>query len=249
MPLARKFSRRLPDSSGPSALREVSQQEQAGVEIPSRSNPAWLSVTQLCRRWQLGRRTIYKFIDSRVLPAWKVGAHLYRISVADVLQFEARNAVQSAQRDDQYTKHRQRGGLRSSTLVPSEGTLDRRREWTPALRAPMFYGTGDAGAVPKLHQNAAGIRLLREELDPDVGDHTRLLRGDARRLHSHQPLTATRDHAARWQHQREWIRRSRDCRCPSRIVIDEARWRRVERNSIACHASSPSSGRCATAAA
>ena len=53
--------------------------------------PAWLTVSQLARRWQLGRKTIYKFIDSGTLPVWKVGRHLYRIALADVLRFEARN--------------------------------------------------------------------------------------------------------------------------------------------------------------
>jgi excisionase family DNA binding protein len=53
--------------------------------------PVWLTVSQLCRRWQLGRKTVYKFIDARILPAWKVGSHLYRVAVADVLRFEARN--------------------------------------------------------------------------------------------------------------------------------------------------------------
>src|SRR5467141_1998131 len=51
--------------------------------------PVWLSVSQLCRRWQLSRKTVYKFIDARVLPAWKVGRHLYRVAVEDVLHFEA----------------------------------------------------------------------------------------------------------------------------------------------------------------
>jgi excisionase family DNA binding protein len=51
--------------------------------------PVWLTVSQLCRRWQLSRKTIYKFIDARVLPAWKVGRHLYRVAVEDVLRFEA----------------------------------------------------------------------------------------------------------------------------------------------------------------
>jgi hypothetical protein len=47
-------------------------------------------VSQLCQRWQLGRKTIYKFIDSKVLPVWKASTHLYRVAVADVLRFEAR---------------------------------------------------------------------------------------------------------------------------------------------------------------
>ncbi|PYQ73702.1 MAG: hypothetical protein DMG01_22025 [Acidobacteria bacterium] len=60
---------------------------------PSRHavEPAWLTVSQLARRWQLGRRTIYKFIDSGILPVWQVGTHLYRIAFADVVRFEARN--------------------------------------------------------------------------------------------------------------------------------------------------------------
>ena len=53
--------------------------------------PAWLTVSQLARRWQLGRTTIYKFIDKGTLPVWKVGTHLFRIALADVLRFEARN--------------------------------------------------------------------------------------------------------------------------------------------------------------
>jgi excisionase family DNA binding protein len=50
-----------------------------------------VTVAQLCQRWQLGRKTIYKFIDTKMLPAWKVGPHLYRIAVADVLRFESRS--------------------------------------------------------------------------------------------------------------------------------------------------------------
>jgi excisionase family DNA binding protein len=50
-------------------------------------------VSQLCRRWQLGRKTVYKFIDARILPAWKVGSHLYRVAIADVLLFESQNRL------------------------------------------------------------------------------------------------------------------------------------------------------------
>jgi excisionase family DNA binding protein len=59
--------------------------------------PAWLSVAQLCRRWQLDRRTVYKFIDSGILPAWKVGRHLYRISVAEIFRFEAQHGLTPAE--------------------------------------------------------------------------------------------------------------------------------------------------------
>jgi len=65
-----------------------------------RIGPAWLTVSQLCRRWQLDRKTIYKFIDARILPAWKVGSHLYRVAVEDVLRFEARNKFPAVRSDD-----------------------------------------------------------------------------------------------------------------------------------------------------
>ena len=58
-----------------------------------RDGPAWLTVSQLCRRWQLSRKTVYKFITAKTLPAWKVGSHLYRIAVEDVLRLEARNKM------------------------------------------------------------------------------------------------------------------------------------------------------------
>ncbi|PYR30288.1 MAG: hypothetical protein DMF92_09030 [Acidobacteria bacterium] len=58
-----------------------------------RTGPVWLTVSQLCRRWQLDRKTIYKFIDSKILPAWKIGNHLYRIAVEEVLRFEGRNGL------------------------------------------------------------------------------------------------------------------------------------------------------------
>jgi excisionase family DNA binding protein len=70
-PAARSFTRRQSDRLSP-------------------SNPAWLTVSQLCDRWQLGRKTVYKFISAKALPAWKVGLHLYRIAVADVLRFETK---------------------------------------------------------------------------------------------------------------------------------------------------------------
>ena len=58
-----------------------------------RIGPAWLTVAQLCRRWQLSRKTIYKFIDAKILPAWRVGSHLYRVAVEDVLRFEGQVPV------------------------------------------------------------------------------------------------------------------------------------------------------------
>ena len=73
-PAARGFTRRLSDRSLP-------------------SDPAWLTVSQLCSRWQLNRKTVYKFIAAKTLPAWKVGSHLYRVAVADVVRFEIRNRL------------------------------------------------------------------------------------------------------------------------------------------------------------
>jgi hypothetical protein len=57
------------------------------------NEPAWYSVSQLSRRWQLDRKTIYKFIDCKILPVWKVGPHLYRVAVVDIQRFEARNRL------------------------------------------------------------------------------------------------------------------------------------------------------------
>jgi len=55
--------------------------------------PVWFTVAQLSQRWQLDRKTIYKFIDCKILPVWRVGTHLYRVAVADILRFEARNRL------------------------------------------------------------------------------------------------------------------------------------------------------------
>ena len=63
------------------------------------SEPAFLTVSQLCTRWQLGRKTVYKFITANALPAWKVGRRLYRIAVADVLKFEVRNKLSADDAD------------------------------------------------------------------------------------------------------------------------------------------------------
>jgi len=73
-PAAPRFTRRISDRSVP-------------------SDPAWLTVSQLCSRWQLNRKTVYKFIAANALPAWKVGRHLYRVAVADILRFEIRNKL------------------------------------------------------------------------------------------------------------------------------------------------------------
>ena len=76
-----------------SAARGRTHAVAAARSVTSDSRPAWLTVSQLCRRWQLGRKTVYKFIDAKILPAWRVGSHLYRVAVADVLRFEARNRL------------------------------------------------------------------------------------------------------------------------------------------------------------
>jgi excisionase family DNA binding protein len=61
-------------------------------------DPTWLTVSQLCGRWQLNRKTVYKFIAAKALPAWKVGRNLYRVAVADVLRFEIRNRLAASGR-------------------------------------------------------------------------------------------------------------------------------------------------------
>jgi excisionase family DNA binding protein len=63
------------------------------LSLSADSTPAWFTIAQLCRRWQLGRKTVYKFIDAKILPAWRVGSHLYRVAVADVEQFESQNRL------------------------------------------------------------------------------------------------------------------------------------------------------------
>jgi excisionase family DNA binding protein len=78
-----------PRSDGPTAPGRT-----AGSVAPAfETAPAWLSVAQLCQRWQLDRKTVYKFIDAGALPAWKVGPRLYRVAVEDLLIFEARNRL------------------------------------------------------------------------------------------------------------------------------------------------------------
>jgi excisionase family DNA binding protein len=87
---SKRPERRLP---GPVEHRQTRGPAARSVSFdPHRlGRPAWLTVSQLCRRWQLDRKTIYKFIDANILPAWKVGHHLYRVAVVDVVRFEAVN--------------------------------------------------------------------------------------------------------------------------------------------------------------
>jgi len=71
----------------------VSRPKPSEHQFDRRVGPEWFTVSQLCRRWQLSRKTVYKFITAKTLPAWKVGSHLYRIAVDDVLRLEARNKM------------------------------------------------------------------------------------------------------------------------------------------------------------
>jgi excisionase family DNA binding protein len=73
----------------------VSRQRTTDSRLDRRIDPAWLTVSQLCRRWQLGRKTIYKFIDADLLPVWRVGSHLYRVAIQDVVRFEAQHKLPS----------------------------------------------------------------------------------------------------------------------------------------------------------
>jgi excisionase family DNA binding protein len=67
------------------APRPTPTDKRSGLHV----GPAWVTVSQLSHRWQLARKTIYKLIDAKSLPAWKVGSRLYRVAVDDVLRFEA----------------------------------------------------------------------------------------------------------------------------------------------------------------
>ncbi len=71
----------------------VSRPKANASRLERRVNPVWLTVSQLCQRWQLGRKTVYKFIDAKILPARKFGKHLYRVAIEDVLRFEAQNKL------------------------------------------------------------------------------------------------------------------------------------------------------------
>jgi excisionase family DNA binding protein len=76
----------------------LAEQAVRSNSLVDHSYPEWLTVAQLCRRWQLDRKTIYKFIDAEILPVWRVSRHLYRIALRDVLRFEARNRSHLAPR-------------------------------------------------------------------------------------------------------------------------------------------------------
>ena len=87
MPLREGVDASLPNGPSP-PIESASSPTSRAARLP-----AWLTVSQLCDRWQLGRKTVYKFIAANALPVWKVGRHLYRVAVADVLRFEIRNRL------------------------------------------------------------------------------------------------------------------------------------------------------------
>jgi excisionase family DNA binding protein len=57
------------------------------------ASPQWYTVAQLCERWQLSRKTIYKYIAAELLPVWRIGPHLYRVAAADVVEFETEQKI------------------------------------------------------------------------------------------------------------------------------------------------------------
>jgi len=87
--------RKFLSSDAPSRLHRASERSALSdaSRLCRRVGPAWLTMSQLCHRWQLGRKTIYKFINAKILPVWRVGSHLYRVAVEDVVRFEARNKI------------------------------------------------------------------------------------------------------------------------------------------------------------
>ena len=47
----------------------------------------WLTVTEVCRRLSVPRRTLFRLIDRGELPAYKIG-HWIRLRVSDVEAYE-----------------------------------------------------------------------------------------------------------------------------------------------------------------
>jgi hypothetical protein len=64
------------------------------VRSPS-PEPDWYTVAQLCRRWQVNRKTVYKFIDAEVRQVCRLGPRLFRVAAADVLRFESKHKFRS----------------------------------------------------------------------------------------------------------------------------------------------------------
>ena len=52
-----------------------------------RPAPAWLTVTETCRRLGVPRRALFRLIDAGELPAYRIG-HWIRLKVADVEAYE-----------------------------------------------------------------------------------------------------------------------------------------------------------------
>ena len=51
------------------------------------SDSEWLTVSEVCRRLDVPRRTLFRLIDRAELPAYKIG-HWIRVRVADVEAYE-----------------------------------------------------------------------------------------------------------------------------------------------------------------
>ena len=52
----------------------------------------WLTVTEVCRRLGVPRRTLFRLIDRAELPAYKIG-HWIRLRVSDVEAYERRTPL------------------------------------------------------------------------------------------------------------------------------------------------------------
>jgi excisionase family DNA binding protein len=53
----------------------------------TRPESEWLTVTEVCGRLGVSRRTLFRLIDRAKLPAYKIG-HWIRLRVADVEAYE-----------------------------------------------------------------------------------------------------------------------------------------------------------------
>ena len=140
------------------------------------SEPAWFTVAQLCQRWQLGRKTIYKFIDTEVLPAWKVGIRLYRVAVADVLRLLASGgpvliAIDDLQWIDMASRDALAFAFRRLSVEPVGLVLARRIEFATGLAPSEGDERGLGSAVDQQVRIEVGAltvgvlgRLLHERL-------------------------------------------------------------------------------------
>jgi excisionase family DNA binding protein len=50
----------------------------------------YLTTAQLCERWQIDRRTLYKLLGAPQLPVVRVNRRVWRVRLVDVERYERR---------------------------------------------------------------------------------------------------------------------------------------------------------------